>query len=483
MVWKWVVPTSWDESECALSRGNGSRESWDGRKLAVVALLSGAVSACGPAVGAAASPAGVESGVRSGARGDRAHLVDPRSVESVDLTALLAYADEHAPALVVARSRGALGDAALAEASPLLPENPQLQAQAGPHVDISGATDVDVSVTLTQRVSISGARGASLEAAERFKDLTEAEIEEVRWVVHCDVHTGYHAALVARERAKLAAQALAFQEDVLRIVKRQIAAGQSSPMSERLAEAEVAQARQQALAAEQAYLAARLDLAELSGWPAARPPVPEGTLDAPHEVPPLETLIAKAREHLPAFRTYTAAVREAEGRIDAEERRAWPEPTIGVQVFHEGGVAAPPPAFGVQGIVSVPLPVWQRNQGGIARARADAGVAAARKTSGETVLVAQIAKNHSAVVSASARVKSYGADVLPRFDENLKLVRRAFDLGEVDLLEVSVARDRFFRIQLDALGAHADYFVALAALERTVGVDLWADTHASEERR
>lgn len=475
MLWKRCVSISWAGSKYA-------------RWLVLAGMLGIAAPACGPsgassgpAARTAASPRSVSSGAR-GARDDGVQLVDPTSVESVDLAELLAYADEHAPALAVARSRAALGDAALAEASPLLPENPQLQVQAGPHVDVSGATDVDVSVTLTQRVPVSGARGASVAAADRFRELTEAEIEEVRWNVHCNVHAGYHAALVARERATLAALARGFQEGVLEIVKRQIAAGQSSPMNERLAEAEVAQARQQALAAEQAYLAARLDLAELSGWPAARPPVPEGALDAPHEVPPLETLIARAREHLPAFRTYDAAVREAEARTDAEERRAWPEPTIGVQVFHEGGVAAPPPAFGVQGIVSVPLPLWQRNQGGVARARADATIAQAQKASGESVLAAQIARNRSAVVSAAARVKSYGSDVLPRFDENLKLVRRAFDLGEVDLLEVSVARDRFFRIQLDALGAHADYFAALAALEKSVGVDLWNDTHASEDR-
>lgn len=467
-------------------RQTGWRAGWDARKLASAAALGIAASACAP-TGTSSAPASrtAASPARATSRPDGTQtagvqLVDPATVDSVDLAALMAYADQHAPALAVARSRRALGDAALAEASPLLPENPQLQVQAGPHVDLAGATDVDVSVTLTQRVPISGARGAGLAAAERFRELTEAEIEQVRWAVRCDVRAGYHAALVARERARLAAQALAFQEGVLAIVQRQITAGESSPMNERLAGAEVAQARQQALAAEQGYLASRLDLAEQSGWPAARPPVPAGVLGAPREVPPLETLIAKAREHLPAFRMYTAAVREAEARTRAEERRAWPEPTIGVQVFNEGGAAAPPPAFGVQGIVSVPIPVWQRNQGGVARARADAGIAAAQKASGESVLVAQIARNRSAVASASARVQSYGADVLPRFDENLKLVRRAFDLGEVDLLEVSVARERFFRIQLDALGAHADYFAALAALERTVGVELWVDTHTSE---
>jgi outer membrane protein, heavy metal efflux system len=450
--------------------------------LAALAGLGLAIAGCTagvrpPFVGrtvALSSPA--PSDVTPGARaaGD-AHLIDTSTSTPVDRATILAYADEHAPALIVARSRRAVADAVLAEAAPLLPENPQFQFQAGPRLG-PGATDLDLSAMLTQQFSISGARGARMQASERFRELTEAEIEEVRWLVRCGVHAAYDAALVARERAQLAAQALTFQETTLGVVKRQIVAGQSSPMSERLAEAEVVQARQQALAAEQGYLAARLALAELSGWPVANPPVLEGTLSAPCDVAPLEALLAKAREHLPTFRTSDAAVRAAEARAGAEERRAWPEPTVGVQVSREGSVAREPAATIVQGIVSVPLPVWQRNQGAIARARADAEVAAAQKTSGESVLIAQIARNLSEIATAAARVRSYGAGILPRFDENLRLVRRAFELGEVDLLEVSVARERFFRIQLDALGAQADYFAALAALERSVGVDLCRST-------
>ena len=399
-----------------------------------------------------------------------------------ELDAMLAYADRHAPALVVARSRRALGDAAVVAASPLLPDNPHIQLQGGPRF-AGRAADVDFSVTLTQRLSVSGARGAGVAAAERFLELTEAEIEDARWVVHCDVHGAYHAALVARERAKLVLRGVTFQEGVLEVVKRQIAAGQSSPMNERLAEAELAQARQQSLAADQAYLEAKLALAELSGWPAANPPTPVGELELPHDVPPSDALFARAREHLPALRVYAAAVREAEARAGAEERLAVPEPTVGLQVTREGSITSEPGVVAVQGIVVVPLPLWQRNQGPVARARADATVASAQRTSGEGVLFARIAQHRSAVASASARVRSYGVDVLPRFDDNLKLVRRALDLGEVGLLEVSVARDRFFRIQLDALDAYADYFAALSSLERTVGVDLWTDTHAKEQQR
>ena len=72
----------------------------------------------------------------------------------------------------------------------------------------------------------------------------------------------------------------------------------------------------------------------------------------------------------------------------------------------------------------------------------------------------------TAVNAAAERVQSYGSDILPRFEENLTMLRRSFELGEIDLLRVSVA-----------LGAHVDYFAAVAALEAQVGEEIWDDEH------
>ena len=38
---------------------------------------------------------------------------------------------------------------------------------------------------------------------------------------------------------------------------------------------------------------------------------------------------------------------------------------------------------------------------------------------------------------------------------------------------MSVARERFLRIQSDALDAYVDYFQAVADLEGSIGTDLW----------
>ena len=120
------------------------------------------------------------------------------------------------------------------------------------------------------------------------------------------------------------------------------------------------------------------------------------------------------------------------------------------------------------------------NQGERARTRADVTVAQTELEATDMLLAGDIAQARSEVVAAAQRVRSYGTEVLPRFEENLTLLRRSFELGEIDLLALSIGRERFLRIQSDALDAHLDYFVAIADLERVVGVDLWRDEHHEE---
>ncbi|MBK8482451.1 MAG: TolC family protein [Proteobacteria bacterium] len=406
-------------------------------------------------------------------------IPDPAATQDVTLGGILAYADQYSPVLVVARSTRSRAEGARVAASPLLPANPEVSVAAGPRFGLAG-TGVDVDVALMQQIQIAGERGLRLDAADRFRDLTNAEIEQIRWAVHCEVHAAFHRALVERERGRLAERVVAFQEEVLRVVERQISAGETAALSLRLAQAEVAQARQVLVGAQQALLASRIRLAQLAGWPASRPPNPAGSVDAPRDPPPQERLIAVAQQRLPSLRAGGARVREAEARVSLADREAWPRPSLGVQYRREGNPTDEGAYNVVMGVVSIPIPIFQTNQAERARARADVTVAEAELAATRTLLEGQIAEARSEVIAAAQRTRAYGTEILPRFEENLTLLRRSFELGEIDILALSTGRERFLRIQSDALGAQIDYFFALAGLERVVGVDLWRDDHHEE---
>lgn len=392
------------------------------------------------------------------------------SERAVTLAEILAYADKHSPLLAIARTGGARAQAVRKYASIGLQSNPELTVAGGPRMG-EGDRGIDLQLGLRQQLEISGQRGARVAAADRLLELSSAEIEDARWRVHCDVHEAFHRMLVQRERAALAAQIVVFQEDVLRLVERQVKAGETARLSLRLGEAEVAQAKQLQVAAEHSLLASRIQLAQLAGWPSDSPPAPAGATEAPKDPPPLVVLQKAAQLNHPALRVAGARVEEARARIDVADRDGSVKPSIGIDYGREAALRSQGANHVLLGVVSVPIPLFQRNQSARAAARADADVANAEVNAIIQLLQAQVGLARSEVLAAATRSRAYSAEILPKFEENLLLLRRSFELGEIDLLSLSVGRERFLQIQHDALSAQLEYFSALASLERAVGAE------------
>ncbi len=406
---------------------------------------------------------------------------DSSGVQRVSLAQLLEYATDNAPQATVARSRLAIGTAAEEAASPRFPANPTLRLNAGSR-SLGRASDLELQATMLQPLEVAGERRLRIKLAKATQDLANAELDAAQWTVHQAIHATFHASLVARERATLAQELLDFQNQLLRIARGRVNAGDVSPLTERLAEAEVAQAQQGKIAADQRYLALCLSLAELAGWPDHRPlPEPAGTLQNPWHPPSIERLLTLASQYHPALAVRGAAVEAARARSRTENRDGWPHPSVGVATAREGAPGGGPHEWTLTGILVAPFPFWQRNQAARATANAQLEMAEATKSAVRRVLRYRLRNLASAVEAAAARTESYGAEVLPRFEEHLLLLRRSFELGEIDLLQLSVGRDRFLRIQLDALAAKEDYFTAVAALEAELGTDPWSSTEQEKE--
>lgn len=398
--------------------------------------------------------------------------VDPAGGQRVSLRAMLSYAQQHAPAIRRAEGRLARARAERTAADVPLRDDPELSLRGGPRWGPDGTT-TDYGAELEQTLEVAGEPGLRRTAADRLGELARAELTEVRWQVHQEIHAAFHGALVARARAEAAERLLSFTEGLVEVAHRRLEAGDIAELQLRIAEGELALARQAHIAADGEYQSSRLTLAELAGWPAAWPPEPAGALEQPGELPALEQLVALAEAHHPGLRSVGAATAEASARVRLADREAWPDLTLGLSLERE---SAPDQAEHI-GLLSlrIPLPLWNRNRGARARARADLTIARTERQLLRDNLPVRIARARVAVVSAAARVDAYGADVIPSFEDSLALLRRGFELGEIDLLELLVARGRFLELQHQALDAYADYFRSVAELEAEVGTELFPD--------
>ena len=272
---------------------------------------------------------------------------------------------------------------------------------------------------------------------------------------------------LARERLEVADQVLALSEELFSIVSRQVDAGELSPLALLTARSELAQVREMRIMAARAVTTHRIALAAGAGWPQDAPLELDVTSAKATAAPPFDALLALAERQAPVLRRLHAAEQAAQARRALAEREAWPEPTVGMGYAREGGPGGGADIFLLQ--LGLPLPLWDRNQGGIARAYVEQEVAQASVTQAEVDLRARLAQAKAAVDAAAERVGIYGDDVLPLIEEELARLQRAYQLGELGLQEITIARQRLLDMERAALQARAAYVEARASLVALVG--------------
>lgn len=108
---------------------------------------------------------------------------------------------------------------------------------------------------------------------------------------------------------------------------------------------------------------------------------------------------------------------------------------------------------GVQ--VGIPLPIWNRNQGGIRQARANLTAAARNVDRVELNLQQRMTDAFRQYADAQTTVETYTNEILTRSRQSLKLVQQGYSQGEVGYLDLLAAQSTFSQTNLaylDALG-------------------------------
>jgi cobalt-zinc-cadmium efflux system outer membrane protein len=107
------------------------------------------------------------------------------------------------------------------------------------------------------------------------------------------------------------------------------------------------------------------------------------------------------------------------------------DPAVGVGVRHVRETGD----FGLVAGVSMPLRIFDQNQGNIAAAQANLRAAEARRASTLATITARARNAIAAVESAERRVTALEKSALPEAAEALRLAMRSYEEGRATLLE------------------------------------------------
>lgn len=374
---------------------------------------------------------------------------------NLSLVQALEEAAARSPAVVAAERDVAAAEARVRQAG--YRNNPELSLEvenvAGTG-ELRGINRMESTLAVNQRLDLGGRRGARVNAARAELAVQRIRLAIARADLSQQVREQFARAVAARERLAQANETVERARELARVTSILVDAGRDPPLRAVRARSALAQALAAQTGAEADEIAARSSLAALFGVSNPVGAVSGSTLDlTPRPITPersLEVQLANAER----------AAAEAAVRQQIAESRLDPAVGVGVRHVRETG------DFGLVAGVSMPLRLFDRNQGNIAAARAAVAAADARRTSTLATAMARTRNAIAAVEAAERRVDALQNSALPEAAEALRLALRSYEEGRASLLELLDAQDAYTATQTALTQARLDLAVATAELGR-----------------
>jgi cobalt-zinc-cadmium efflux system outer membrane protein len=348
--------------------------------------------------------------------------------------------------------------------------NPTLTVLAE-NLKIAGTTPPgqiwEVSTTYTQTIEWPEKRRLRREVADLGVTVAEAQLGQVLRHRLAEVKHAFYEALLARHGVENARASRESFEAVIRLNEARFQEGLVSEGELLKTRLEQARLDLAVTEAEQASRQAVLKLLEQLHEEEAREGITvTGELAAVPVTVDLAALRGEALRNAPALKRAAVSQTLADRRVSLEEIRRFPElaPFAGFKQTDRDTSAI----LGVQ----VPLPLFDRNQAGIARAETEARLARTEAALERSRVLARVDSAYHTWRSARDRVLALQTTVLPKAEESYRIALDAYEDGAVELLVVLEAERTRADIRRQLVQATFDYQTGLLALETAAGVEL-----------
>jgi len=329
-----------------------------------------------------------------------------------------------------------------------------------------GATAQEYTVTVGQTIMKSNARKARrLDSARAATRVTRFEVDDIRRQVFAQVKKTFTDVLVARATLVLAEQTLKTLDDVERIQRFRAERGDISELELTRIQLQRFTFERDAADARQAIAATTIALRALVGAASVAPDVEVlGDLGFRDVGVSRDEAVQRALTARPDLQAAEAARDKA--KADVALARANAKWDITPQLEYKR-TDTNDNTFGFG--LSLPLRIFDRNQGEIARTQAEVERVTAQRDATVAQIVSEIETVLAAVTTLRQRVESLRNVYLPKAEQARNTVEFAYRRGGVSLLDFLDAQRTYRETSLEHLRALGNYWTVLYQLEAAIG--------------
>lgn len=315
-----------------------------------------------------------------------------------------------------------------------------------------------------QPIPIFGQRGMRMENAKLGEKAAVANADVAVAVTMSDAAHAFNELLVAQQRYKVWQGAQDELNKAGYIVKGQIEAGTRSRYDGARLNLQQAQMSMQVSKAQAALKDAASRVASIAALPQWQVRV-DGSLQASdlRHAPAYGPLWETAQTRLPVLRAAQAELDRARQKIQLEQREALPTPTFGVARIRNSVDGS----FNQVG-VNVEIPLFDRRQGAIDRAKVEADQAELRRDAAVLAAQSELQRSLQQLQLRRTAVRDYEKEGLAQIAPLHQMAQDAYKLGKGTILELidalgSITEHRLEHLELVKDMLDAEWEVRLAS--------------------
>lgn len=361
------------------------------------------------------------------------------------------------------------------------PRSIEVEGMSGSPLGSPG--DQEFSAAFVQPLEAIGKRKNRTRVSDLAVALAEAELDERSAQIAYEIESGYLSVVYERERIAVLDRLSDSLRESLRLTEARVREGDAAPLEAQLLAVEQSRTDAQRADAAGRLASAEVELRRLIGLPRSEPLPVIGPPAGGRAAVSLEQLIARALEKRPDVRTARLLEQQGDAETALAKSEAHPDVTVSGRFtylresfenkFGLTSSGAPIPIrdqFNTLSVgVSLPLVTERRNKGAIDAAASGAASARLSREHLESTIPLEVQSAYERWTAAQRTRDLLRDGVISQSNKNLVVVREAYQLGQLRLIDVLDEQRRLTESEFTYLDARVQVARALADLERVTG--------------
>jgi cobalt-zinc-cadmium efflux system outer membrane protein len=342
-----------------------------------------------------------------------------------------------------------------------LPPNPSVGYE-GQQIGSAGRAEQD-GVFVAQEIVRGGKLRLSREVAAQEILKAEHQLAAQQQRVLTDVRVAYYQVLIAERQEKLTSELRDIAVESVKVAETLLKGREVGRPDVLQSQLEAGNAEILAQNAKNRYAAAWRNLATIIGDPNLPPQPIDGDLEGDSGEHTWDASLQRLLSSSPEIAAAMAEIERTRWALDRASVEKVPNMTVqGLVNWRDNGIGGDSDGSVT---VGVPLPIWNRNQGGIVQAQGQVAAAERALDQLELSLENRLAPVYERYANALNQVNKYRSQLLPAAQQSLDLARRLYQAGETPYLNLLTAQRSFSQTNLNYLESLRELRSAEAEIE------------------